>query len=63
VWRKRQELQQNKCEKLQLGEHWVLEFFHISSSIMLAYMPLSWGWCFFWGEIFPFLDKEIGNYY
>jgi hypothetical protein len=27
VWRKRQELQQNKFEKLQLGEHWVLEIF------------------------------------
>jgi hypothetical protein len=27
VWEKRQELEENKCEKLQLGEHWVLEFF------------------------------------
>jgi len=27
VWRKRQELQQNKFEKLQLCEHWVLEIF------------------------------------
>jgi hypothetical protein len=30
---------------------------------MLAYLPLSWGWCFFSGEILPFLEKEIGNYY
>jgi hypothetical protein len=30
---------------------------------MLAYLPLSWGWCFFSGEIFPFLEREIGNYY
>jgi hypothetical protein len=40
-----------------------LIFLHISSSIMLAYLPLSWGWCFFWGKFLPFLDKEIGNYY
>jgi hypothetical protein len=40
-----------------------LNFFHISSSIMLAYLPLSWGWCFFSGEILPTLDKEIVNYY
>ncbi len=41
-----------------------LNFFHISSSIMLAYLPLSLGWCFFFlGEILPFLDKEIGNYH
>jgi hypothetical protein len=30
---------------------------------MLAYVPLSWGWCFFSGEILPFLEKEIVNYY
>jgi hypothetical protein len=30
---------------------------------MLAYVPLSWGWCFFSGEILPFLEKEFGNYY
>jgi hypothetical protein len=30
---------------------------------MLAYLPLSWGWCFFSGEILPFLEKEIVNYY
>jgi len=36
-----------------------LIFSHISSSIMLAYLPLSWGWFFFLGEILPFLDKEI----
>jgi len=40
-----------------------LKFFHISSWIMLAYLPLSWGWCFFSGEILPFLEKEIVNYY
>jgi hypothetical protein len=40
-----------------------LIFFHISFSIMLAYLPLSWGWCFSLGENLPFLDKEIGNYY
>jgi len=39
-----------------------LIFFHICFSIMLPYLPLSWGWCFFWGENLPFLDKEIGNY-
>jgi hypothetical protein len=38
-------------------------FFHISSSIMLACVPLSWGWCFFFGEILAFLEKEIVNYY
>ncbi len=27
VQKKRQELEQNKCEKLQLGEHWVLDIF------------------------------------
>jgi hypothetical protein len=30
---------------------------------MLAYVPLSCGWCFFSGEILPFLEKEIVNYY
>jgi len=24
---------------------------------------LSWGWCFFFCEFLPFLDKEIENYY
>ncbi len=27
VWKKKQELEQNKCEKLQLGEHWVFDIF------------------------------------
>jgi hypothetical protein len=30
---------------------------------MLAYLPLSWGWCFFPGEILPFSEKEIVNYH
>jgi hypothetical protein len=30
---------------------------------MLAYLTLSWGWGFLPGEILPFLEKEIGNYY
>jgi hypothetical protein len=30
---------------------------------MLAYLPWSWGWCFFSGENLPCLKKEIRNYY
>jgi len=35
---KRQELEQNKCEKLQLGEHWVLDIF---SYLLLDYVTVS----------------------
>jgi len=51
VWKEKQELEQNKCEKLQLGEHWVLDIF---SYLLFNYVSVS---ALELGMVFYFLVK------